>query len=440
MQAERRDRIVQLQGWINPTGEESMAEAKPYCISKGLVAEAWRLVKANRGAGGVDGQTLSMFEKDLAGNLYRIWNRMSSGSYFPPPVRLVEIPKGDGRMRPLGIPTVGDRVAQMVAKLMLEPLVEPVFHPDSYGYRPGKSALDAVGKARERCMRMDWVIDLDIKGFFDNLRHDLVLKALRHHTDLKWIHLYVERWLKAPLQREDGNLEDRPAGTPQGGVISPLLANLFMHYAFDTWMDREFPAVPFERYADDAVIHCVSHAQASFVLEAVRGRLKECGLELHPEKTRIVYCKDDRRKGDYEKQKFDFLGYTFRPRSARGRDGSLFVGFLPAISDKAKQRIRDTIRGWSLARAWNSRTLEEIAQMANTAVRGWMAYYGRFYRSAMRVVLEHLNLALVRWAMRKHKRLRRKWTKAYHWLGGIAARQPGLFAHWTLGPRPAAGR
>lgn len=417
-----------------------MAEAKPYCISKDLLVEAWRQVKANRGAGGVDGQTLSMFEKDLKGNLYRIWNRMSSGSYFPPPVRLVEIPKGDGRMRPLGIPTVGDRVAQMVAKLVLEPLVEPVFHPDSYGYRPGKSALDAVGKARERCMRMDWVIDLDIKGFFDNLRHDLVLKALRHHTDLKWLHLYVERWLKAPLQREDGSLEDRPTGTPQGGVISPLLANLFMHYAFDAWMDREFPAVPFERYADDAVIHCVSHAQASFVLEAVRGRLKECGLELHPEKTRIVYCKDDRRKGDFEMQKFDFLGYTFRPRSARGRDGNLFVGFLPAISDKAKKKIRDTIRGWSLARAWNSRTLEEIAHMANLAVRGWMAYYGRFYRSALHVVLDHLNLALVRWAMRKHKRFRRKWTKAYHWLGGIAARQPGLFAHWTQGPKPAAGR
>ena len=421
-------------------GEEPVSEAKSYEIPKPLVAEAWRLVKANRGAGGVDGQTLSAFEKDLKGNLYKIWNRMSSGCYFPPPVRLVEIPKGDGRMRPLGIPTVADRVAQTVAKLVLEPLVEPIFHPDSYGYRPGKSALDAVGKARERCMRMDWVVDMDIKGFFDNLRHDLVLKALRHHTDLKWIHLYVERWLKAPLQREDGTLEDRNAGTPQGGVVSPLLANLFMHYAFDRWMDRHFHAVPFERYADDAVIHCVSRAQAEFVLEAVRRRLKACGLELHPEKTRIVYCKDDRRRGDFEPHKFDFLGYGFRPRTARGRDGSLFVGFQPAISDKAKQRIRDTIRGWNLAIACNNRTLEEIARVANPALRGWMAYYGRFYQSALHPVLNHLNLVLVRWAMRKHKRFRRKWTKACHWLGGIAARQPSLFAHWAHGPKPATGR
>ena len=271
-----------------------MLEAKPFSISKHLVAKAYRLVKANRGAAGVDRQTVEAFEEDLKGNLYKIWNRMSSGSYFPPPVRLVEIPKGDGRMRPLGIPTVADRVAQMVVKLTLEPLVEPVFHPDSYGYRPGKSALDAVGVARKRCWRMDWVIDLDIRDFFGSLDHDLLLKAVRHHTELKRIHLYVERWLKAPVQRVDGTLEARTAGTPQGGVISPLLANLFMHYAFDEWMRRTFPSVPFERYADDVVIHCVSQAQARSVLAAVRKRLSECNLELHPEKTKVVYCKDDR--------------------------------------------------------------------------------------------------------------------------------------------------
>jgi RNA-directed DNA polymerase len=281
---------------------------------------------------------------------------------------------------------------------------------------------------------------MDIKGFFDNLRHDLVLKALRHHTDLKWIHLYVERWLKAPLQREDGTLEERTAGTPQGGVISPLLANLFMHYAFDEWMGRNLSVVPFERYADDVVIHCVSQAQAEYVLEAVRRRLRTCGLELHPEKTWIVYCKDDRRRGDFEPHRFDFLGYEFRPRGAKGRDGNLFVGFLPAISTKSKQKIRDRIKGWKLARAWNNRTLEEIATLVNPAVRGWMAYYGRFYRSALHPVLEHLNLTLVRWAMRKHKRFRGKWNKAYHWLGGIAVRQPDLFVHWIQGPRPSAGR
>lgn len=417
-----------------------MPEAKPYRISKDQVAEAWRLVKAKRGAGGVDGQTLSMFEKDLEGNLYKIWNRMSSGSYFPPPVRLVEIPKGDGRMRPLGIPTVADRVAQMVVKRVLEPLVEPVFHPDSYGYRPGRSALDAVGKARERCMRLDWVIDLDVKGFFDNLRHDLILKAVRHHTDpnpdVKWIPLYVERWLKAPLQLEDGTLKERTAGTPQGGVASPVLSNLFMHYAFDAWMEREFPNVPFERYADDAVIHCVSLAQAKFVLEAVRGRLKEKGLELHPEKTRIVYCKDGRRRSDHDHTSFDFLGYTFRPRSAKGRDGSLFMGFLPAISGKAKKRIREVIRGWRLTTAMNAKPLEELAKHINPFVRGWVAYYGRFYRSECLELLAYLDLVLARWAKRKYKRFHRNWMAAYRWLGRIADRQRELFVHWQVGTPP----
>lgn len=446
MRAEQRDRPVQLQAQFNPKGEEAVGEAKPYVISEDQVAHAWRLVKANRGAGGVDGQTLSAFEKDLEGNLYKIWNRMSSGSYFPPPVRLVEIPKGDGRMRPLGIPTVADRVAQMVVKLVLEPLVEPKFHPDSYGYRPGRSALDAVGKARERCFRFDWVIDLDIKGFFDNLRHDLILKAVRHHTDpdpgLKWIPLYVERWLTAPLQLEDGTLKERTAGTPQGGVASPVLANLFMHYAFDAWMDREFPAVPFERYADDAVIHCVSEAQAKFVLGAVRRRLKDKGLELHPDKTRIVYCKDGRRGRDHDQCSFDFLGYTFRARSAKARNGNLFVGFLPAIGDKAKKRMRETIRGWRLTTVMNAKPLEEVAALINPAVRGWVAYYGRFYRSECLDQLAYLDLVLARWAKRKFKRFHRNWAAAYRWLGRIATRQRDLFVHWQVGtpPKGWAGR
>src|ERR1035438_6801245 len=254
MRVERRGRTVQRQMSVNPKGEEPMPEAKPYRISKELVVEAFRRVKVNHGAAGVDGQSLAAFEKDLKGNLYKIWNRMSSGSYIPPPVRLVEIPKGEGKMRPLGIPTVADRIAQMVAKLTLEPIVEPKFHRDSYGYWPGKSALDALGVARERCWRMDWVIDLDIRDFFGSLDHGLMMKALKHHTDLRWIHLYVERWLKAPLQLADGTLKERTSGTPQGGVISPVLANLFMHHAFDQWMARTFSNIPFERYADDVLI------------------------------------------------------------------------------------------------------------------------------------------------------------------------------------------
>ena len=294
-----------------------MPEAKSYVISKQVVWEAYLKVKANHGAAGVDGESLAAFEKDLKNNLYKIWNRMSSGSYFPPPVRVVEIPKASGGLRLLGIPTVGDRVAQMVVKMHLEPLVEPHFHPDSYGYRPGKSALDAVATARQRCWRYGWVIDLDIRGFFDNLDWELVLKAVRHHVQAPWILLYIERWLKAPAQKQDGSQEARTKGSPQGAVISPLLANLFLHYAFDAWMQRTYPDIPFERYADDVIIHATSQAQAEQVLAAVRQRLRECRLELHPEKTRIVYCPDSDRKGQHEHIQFDFLGYTFRPRRAK---------------------------------------------------------------------------------------------------------------------------
>ena len=170
----------------------------------------------------------------------------------------------------LGVPTVADRIAQTVVRSYLEPEVEPMFHPDSYGYRPGRSALDAVATCRERCWKRDWVIDLDIRAFFDTIPHSLMLKAVSRHTDLRWVLLYIERWLEAPLQREDGTLVQRDRGTPQGSAISPLLANLFLHYAFDTWLTKEFPFVSFERYADDAVVHCKTKAQARYVLRAHR--------------------------------------------------------------------------------------------------------------------------------------------------------------------------
>jgi RNA-directed DNA polymerase len=406
-----------------------------------MVWEAHKRVRGNRGAAGVDGVSLEEFEKDLKGNLYKIWNRMSSGSYFPPPVRVVEIPKkGGGGQRPLGIPTVADRVAQTVVKMILEPQVEPKFHPDSYGYIHGKSALDAVAAARERCWRWDWVLDLDIKGFFDNLDHDLVMRAVRVHTDNPWVLLYIERWLKAPAEQADGRLVDRTKGTPQGGVISPLLANIFLHHAFDDWMRRNYPYIPFERYADDAVVHCKSRAQAEHVLRAVGQRLGECRLELHPVKTKIVYCKDDDRPGSHEHIKFDFLGYTFRPRRAKNRHGKFFVSFLPAISDAAAKAIRATIREWRLAATRNNQSLEDIAQFVNPYVRGWIQYYGRFYRSALTPVLRHLERALIKWARRKFKRFRRHQRRATHWLGRIARRDPGLFVMWQIGVRPAAGR
>jgi len=416
-----------------------VSEAKPYNIPKRLVWEAYQRVKANRGAAGVDGVSLAAFELDLKGNLYKLWNRMSSGSYHPPPVRLVEIPKGTGGTRPLGIPTISDRVGQTVAKMVLEPLVEPHFHPDSYGYRPGRSALDAVGVARKRCWETDWVIDLDIRSFFDSIPHDLVERAVAHHTDLAWIHLYVRRWLRAPVERPDGTLMERMKGTPQGGVISPLLANLFLHYAFDLWMHRTYPSIRFERYADDTIVHCRSEEEARSVLEAIRGRFTECGLELHSEKTKIVYCKDDDRPGEHEHIKFDFLGYTFQPRRAKNRWGRFFISFLPAISSKAAKAIRQTIRNWRMASTRNNQQLEDLARFSNPVVRGWMNYYGRFYRSKCVQVLRHFNEALAQWARRKYKRFVRRERASSHWLGCIAQREPNLFVLWQLGVRPEAG-
>ena len=367
-----------------------MDKAKPFCISKREVWEAYKRVKANQGGAGVDEQSIASYEGELANNLYKLWNRLSSGSYFPPPVRRVEIPKGDGGRRPLGIPTVADRVAQTVVKGRLEEQVEKLFHPDSYGYRPGKSAIQAIGVARERCWRSDWVLDVDIKGFFDNIDHELLMRAVRKHANCQWVVLYVERWLKAPVQLADGTLVNPGKGTPQGGVISPLLANLFLHYGFDMWMRRKHPAIPWERYADDVVCHCQSEDQAKELWRELKGRFSECGLELHPEKTKIVYCKDDDRRGNYPNERFDFLGYTFRARRSKNRWGEYFVNFSPAVSNQATKRIRQTIRGWSLHRR-SDKSLDDLARMFNPMIRGWINYYSRFYKSALYPTLRHLN-------------------------------------------------
>ena len=419
-----------------------MGKAKPYDIPKQEVWEAYRRVKANRGAAGVDGESVAAFEKDLKNNLYKIWNRMSSGSYFPPPVRRVEIEKKEGgAKRHLGIPTVADRVAQMVAKRYLEPIVEPVFHPGSYGYRPGRSAHDALAAARKRCWDKDWVIDLDIRGFFDHLDWDLMMRAVRFHTSNPWVNLYIERWLKVPVQTPDGELVERTAGTPQGGVISPLLANLFLHHAFDDWMKRNYPHIQFERYADDIVVHCSSEEEAKQVLEAIGRRLQECGLELHPMKTKIVYCKDDNRPGNYEHVKFDFLGYTFGPRHAKTRRGKLFVSFLPAISARSAKAIRAKMRSWQLAGRGTLLCLEDLARIVDAAVRGWMNYYGAFWRSELTKVFRGLDHVLTTWVMRKDKRFRGRRTRASKWLRRVVERQPRLFAHWPLMyPAAATGR
>jgi RNA-directed DNA polymerase len=371
---------------------------------------------------------------------------MSSGSYFPPPVKMVQIPKPGASaagVRVLGVPTVADRIAQTVAVRYLEPKVEPkvepMFHPDSYGYRPGRSPLEAVAACRQRCWRTDWVIDLDIKGFFDNLDHELVVKAVAHHLEpgQEWVLLYVRRWLAAPLQQPDGSLASRDRGSPQGSAISPLLANLFMHYAFDAWMARQYPAVRFERYCDDVVVHCTTQGQAVRVREAIAARLAECGgLQLHPDKTRIVYCQDGRRRQVHEHMSFTFLGYTFRSRKVRGRSGNYFSGFTPAVSDQAAKRIRREIRAWRLHLRSGS-TLGELARQINPIVQGWINYYGRFYQSRFYYSLRGINHYLMRWATHKFKRLRRRPKRAWQRLGDIASRYPNLFAHWKLGLRPS---
>ena len=410
-----------------------MDEAKPFCIAKREVWEAYKQVKANRGAAGVDGQSIEDFDRDLSKNLYRIWNRMSSGSYFPPPVRRVDIPKGAaGGTRPLGIPTVSDRIAQMVVKRHLEPILEPVFHRDSYGYRPGRSAHDALVKARQRCWASDWVLDIDIKSFFDEIDWGLLMKAVRRHTDCPWVLLYLERWLRAPVRMPDGDLIERERGTPQGAVVSPVLANLFLHYAFDCWMQREYPDILFERYADDAICHCASEAQARELHRALDKRFAECRLQLHPQKTKIVYCKDANRPGEYPERSFDFLGYTFRPRVAVGRHRKRFVSFIPAVGDKAAKRMRLEVRRWRI-HLRSDLELEEIAKWARPTLTGWVRYYGRFYPSKLREELRTIDAFIVRWVSRKYKRFRGHTLAAWEWLRSLRRRNSTLFAHWALG-------
>ncbi|WP_327577427.1 MULTISPECIES: group II intron reverse transcriptase/maturase [unclassified Streptomyces] len=402
---------------------------KPFDISKWEVKEAWEDVRANKGAPGVDGQSIDDFEGDLKNNLYRVWNRMSSGSYFPPPVRAVAIPKPHGGgTRMLGIPAVADRVAQTVVARHLTRRVEPIFHPDSYGYRPGRSALDAVGKCRERCWKRAWVVELDIAQFFDSVPWDLLVKAVEAHADAVWVKLYVRRWLAAPLVMPDGTLLEREQGTPQGAPVSPVLANLFLHYAFDLWMDREFPTIWFERYADDAVLHCVSERQAREVLAALVDRMAEVGLRLHPAKTRIVYCKERGRTGSYEHEAFTFLGYTFRARQNRMRNGVVFTSFEPAVSKDALKKMGREVRSWRLHTRTNT-SFQELARRINPVVAGWINYYSRFRPWELYPFLARINAYLVRWIRHKYKRLSAN-RKATVKMQEIARRYPRMFAHW----------
>jgi RNA-directed DNA polymerase len=410
-----------------------MSAAKPYAIDKWLVYEAYQAVKANAGSAGVDRQSLEDFESDLKGNLYKIWNRMSSGSYFPPPIKAVAIPKKNGGERILGVPTVADRVAQMVVKKVIEPDIEACFLPDSYGYRPGKSALDAIGVTRQRCWKYDWVLEFDIQGLFDNIDHTLLGRALGKHVKNEWAMLYIGRWLTAPLQRADGRRVQRSRGTPQGGVVSPVLSNLFLHYTFDVWMRKHYPDNPWCRYADDGLVHCRTEQEAQTIKAALEARFAQCALRMHPDKTKIVYCKDGCRKQKYPNTQFDFLGYTFRPRVVKNRKrNSIFVSFTPAVSNAALKKMRETTRKLNY-RNRTELSLADIARFHNPILRGWLEYYGRYCLSAMYPVLRHFNKTLVAWAMRKYRRLKGHRTRASRFLERISEKQPSLFVHWQRG-------
>jgi len=408
-----------------------MNTTKSFEISKQVVWEAYERVKVNKGAAGVDDESIAQFERHLKRNLYKVWNRMSSGSYLAPPVKHVEIPKKSGGKRILGVPTVSDRIAQMVVKLYMEPLVEPQFHPDSYGYRLKRSAKAAVAVTRKRCWQYDWVVEFDIKGAFDNIDHRLLMKAVNHYVKERWMLLYIERWLTAPFETVEGELIPREKGTPQGGVISPLLMNLFMHYAFDKWIERTYPHCPFARYADDAVVHCHNKAEAEQLLNAISNRLQTCLLTMHPDKSRVVYCKDSNRRLDYSQTQFTFLGFTFKPRVAVSRSGKKFTSFLPAVSVEAMKSMRQTIKGWTLNRQTFA-NLEQLACQYNSVLRGWWNFYGCFYKTEMRKLYDYLNRRLVTWARRKYRKLKCHKQRSFQWLSRIAKRQPCLFFHWQM--------
>jgi RNA-directed DNA polymerase len=413
--------------------------AKPCTMSQRMVWDASKRVQANQGAAGVDDASLADVEGHLSNNLSTLWNRLSSGSDCPPPGRTVMIPKRDGGQRALGMPTGSDRLAQTVVAMVLEPLLEPHVHPDSYGYRPGKSAIQALGVARQRGWRSDWVLDRAIKGFFDNIDQALVVRALRKHPVCPWVLLSGARWVEAPVHDQEGTLVQRGQGVPQGGCLRPVLATLVLHDAFDAWRHREQPSIPCERSADDLSAHGQSAAQARWLQARLATRLAQCHLERHPDKTPMVSCTDADRRGTSPQERCDFLGDTFRPRRSKHRQGQDGIHFTPAVSPRATTAMRQTIRSGRLPLR-RDKTLDELSRMCNPTLRGWVQSYGQYDKSALSPTFRVLDRILVRWAMRKDKKLQGHQRRATHWLGRIAQRQPRLVVHWQRGVRPAAGR
>lgn len=409
-----------------------MSMTKSFQIDKELVRRAWKSVKENKGTYGIDNESIEEYASDLTKNLYKLWNRMSSGTYFPQPVRGVDIPKKQGGTRTLGIPAVSDRIGQTIVKLVLEPKIDPQFHNNSYGYRPGRSAHDAIDATRKNCWKWDFLLEFDIRGMFDNIPWHLIMKALTHHTQEKWIILYVERWLKADIIKNNGKeVMKRTKGTPQGGPLSPLLMNLFMHYAFDLWMSREFPSLPWCRYADDGVIHCRTAGEAELVKQRLASRLMECGLEMHSDKTRVVYCADRKRIGNFPNRSFVFLSFEFKARLVRAKTGQMFMGFNPAIAKSAIERIRHTIKYRLRLTRRVDLSLEELAEKLNPIVRGWIQYYGKFQKSEIRPIRRYIDVILAKWVRNKFIKTGGR-SPAFAFLDRIYRRDPKLFAHWSI--------
>ncbi|PVD49280.1 group II intron reverse transcriptase/maturase [Terrimonas sp.] len=407
-------------------------KSKPVPITKDMVREAYRKVRSNKGSAGVDEVSLQTFDENVSKNLYRLWNRMASGSYFPMPVKEVIIPKSTGGERKLGIPGISDRIAQEVVKTYLEPRLEAVFLPQSYGYRPHRNAHQALEQVRENVRHYAWVIDMDIKSFFDEVNHELLMKAIDKHVPEKWVKMYIRRWLEAPVQTKDGLVFKKGQGTPQGGVISPLLANLFLHYVLDKWLAKTFPTVRFVRYADDVVVHCISEKQSHYVLEGIRLRLQECKLRLSEEKTKITYCQDYRRQGrkDYPK-KFDFLGHTFKPMSKKSnRNNGVFLGYDCQMSMKSRTRIISEWKQMNFQRE-STWTMQDLATLVNAKTRGIINYFGKVKTFSPGKLFRHLDYRIAKWVKNKFKRLH-SYQKAYDWLRNIKSGYPNIFVHWSL--------
>lgn len=409
-------------------------ETKSIPISRSMIWEAYKKVRANNGGAGVDSICMEEYDANRRKHLYKLWNRMASGSYFPPAVKEVEIPKKDGNVRKLGIPTISDRVAQMAIKDYLESRFEAIFSPNSYGYRPNKNAHQALEMVRSNCRKTDWVIDLDIKGFFDNISHEKLMLTVEKHVPENWVKLYIKRWLAAPVLTKSGELITKQGkGTPQGGVISPLLANLFLHYGFDKWLTQTDKTVNFTRYADDVIVHCKSKPQAERMLYLINQRMNNIDLELHPDKTKIVYCKDYRRKEKYPIVKFDFLGYSFQPRTTKSkRTSGFFLGFDCAISMSSCKRIADKLGELKIEKM-TFKSIVGIAHKLNPMIRGWIQYYGKYRISSLHKVFRLLNQRLVRWARKRYKRYKTSLIRAYKWLARVQEQYSYLFYHWQLG-------